>query len=77
MRRLVAVCAALMLAGCEDPNAVPVYGKDSGLPANCRAFVQYAVDEYHQGKYTADATFASIERNCGVTGSLWAHKPER
>jgi len=75
MRLLMILCTALLLTGCEDPNSTPVYGRESGLPANCRAFVQFAVDEYRRGAYTADATFASLERNCGTTGALWTHKP--
>ena len=61
--------------GCNyfDPNSKPEFGKESGLPANCRAFVQYAIDEYRQGKYSADETMNALERNCGKAGHTWAY----
>ncbi len=62
-----------LLAGCisGDDNDVPRYGKQSGLPSNCRAYVQFAIDEYRAGKHTANATMAGLERNCGANGSTW------
>lgn len=73
----LAVLAGALLAGCEaqDPNIKPALGKESGLPANCRAYVQYAIDEYRAGKYTADQTFSGLERNCGALGHLWDYRP--
>ena len=72
--RSIHVMLLVSLTGCSqppsDPNSVPRVGP-SGLPSNCRAFVQYAIDEYRAGKYSADETFNSIERNCGVVGHLW------
>lgn len=61
-----------LLTGClsGDDNAVAKYGK-TGLPANCRAYVQFAIDEYRAGKHTADATMAGLERNCGANGWTW------
>lgn len=71
-----AVCIAMLglaLAGCDqfDPNSKPVYGKESGLPVNCRAYVQVAIDGYRSKQYTADQAMAGLERNCGVYGSSW------
>lgn len=73
---LFAAAAAATLIGCApaDPNAAPAFGKESGLPSNCRAFVQYAVDSYRRGEYAADPTFSALERNCGAHGNLWASK---
>jgi hypothetical protein len=59
----------LALAGC-DPNAEPKYG-NAGLPSNCRAYVQVAVESYREKKYTPDETMAGLERNCGLHGHLW------
>lgn len=79
MKKLTLVVALIAVAGCrpQDPNLIPEYGKESGLPANCRAFIQYAVDSYRAKQYTADATFASIERNCGANGILWRDMANR
>lgn len=54
----------------SDKNATPTYG-ETGLPSNCRAYVQYAIDSYKQGLYNADETMQAIERNCGKDGWLW------
>lgn len=64
---------ALMLTGCDrfDPNSRPIYGSESGLPVNCRAYVQVAIDGYHSKRYTADETISGLERNCGVNGYIW------
>ena len=68
--------ATLLLSSCglSDDNDAPVYGKDSGLPVNCRAFVQYAINEYRAGKYSADDTMIALERNCGANGWSWKNK---
>lgn len=71
IKLLLIATASLLITSCSDDNAAPVYGKDSGLPVNCRAFVQFAINEYRAGKYTADATFAALERNCGLNGHSW------
>ena len=68
---------ALLMAGCGDDNAAPIYGKDTGLPFNCRAFVQFAIDEYRAGKYSANATFSALERNCGANGWSWKNVREK
>lgn len=70
--RLALCGAALALASCElaDPNSQPRYG-ETGLPSNCRAFVQYAINTYRAGQYTAEETINSLERNCGINGHSW------
>jgi hypothetical protein len=37
-----------LVAGCDygHPNEQPIYGKESGLPVNCRADVQVVIDRY-------------------------------
>jgi hypothetical protein len=54
----------------EDDNARPVYGS-LGLPANCRAYIQAAVNGYRSKQYTADETLNGVERNCGIGGHSW------
>lgn len=72
IKLLLLASATLLLTACGgDDNATPVYGKDSGLPVNCRAYIQFAINEYRAGKYTADDTFSAIERNCGANGHSW------
>lgn len=58
------------LMGC-DPNTKAVYGEESGLPKNCRAYVQVSIDGYRDKKYTADEVMGGLERNCGANGQLW------
>lgn len=71
-----ALLASALLLGCgTDDNAAPIYGKDSGLPVNCRAYVQVAVDAYRTKQYTAEETMNALERNCGKSG--WAWKENR
>ena len=71
IKLILLACTSLLIAGCSDDNTTPVYGKESGLPVNCRAFVQFAIDEYRAGKYTADDTMSGLERNCGANGHSW------
>ncbi|WP_284085361.1 kynureninase [Acinetobacter nosocomialis] len=68
----------IFLVSCSssDPNSKPVYGKDSGLPANCRAYIQVAINDWRNGKYDTETTMDAIERNCGENGSLWDYKPK-
>ncbi len=61
-----------ILSGC-DPNSKPEFGSETGLPSNCRAYVQVAIDSYRSKQYTAEETIAGLERNCGQNGHLWAH----
>ena len=55
----------------QDDNAKAVYGDQTDLPVNCRAYVQTAIDDYRQHKYSADDAFAGLERNCGLYGAIW------
>ncbi len=68
---MIPAIAALALTGCGDPNSEPIYGKESGLPVNCRAYVQVAIDAYRAHKYTAEETMNGLERNCGLFGGIW------
>lgn len=70
MKNLILV-AAVLLAGCTDDNEKPVLGAESGRPANCRAYVQDAINGYRSKRYTADETFQGLERNCGAEGQIW------
>jgi len=69
----------LMLQGCvwKDDNTEPKYGKESGLPVNCRAYVQVVVDSYRAGRYSADDSMAGLERNCGLYGLAWADNRDK
>lgn len=64
---------AFFIVGCSplDPNTKPEYGKESGLPKNCRAYVQVAINGYRTNQYSASDTMAGLERNCGEFGVLW------
>jgi len=70
---LLTAAAVLIITGCglADDNAKPIYGKESGLPANCRAYVQVVVDSYRARKYSADESMNALERNCGINGISW------
>ena len=59
-----------LLSGCDDSNSKPTYG-ESGLPKNCRAIVQNAIDEWRKGNYSTEDTMSSLERNCGANGHSW------
>lgn len=66
----VSLLAFFLLSAC-DQNTKPIYGESTGLPSNCRAYVQVAIDAYRNKEYSADETMAGLERNCGVNGNLW------
>ena len=74
-KRMVFLALVLpsFLIACDSSvdNSKPIYGKESGRPANCRAYVQVAVDAYRRKEYSAEETMAGLERNCGAMGSLW------
>lgn len=72
------VLVIFSISGCskKDSNAEPVYGAETGLPANCRAYIQVAVNDWHRGTYDSETTMDAIERNCGENGSLWDYKPK-
>ena len=63
--------ATLSACGLPDDNDKPVYGKDSGLPVNCRAYIQTSIDGYRRGEYTAEEAMSGLERNCGLNGQVW------
>ena len=65
------ISVTLVVTGC-DPNAKAEFGSETGLPSNCRAYVQVAIDSYRAKQYTAEETFAGLERNCGQNGNLWS-----
>lgn len=69
--RTTSVIAAVFLLSACDPNSKPIYGESTGLPSNCRAYVQVVIDSYRNKEYSADETMAGLERNCGVNGNLW------
>lgn len=60
------------ISGCaiEDDNATAIYGK-TGLPVNCRAYVQAVIDGYRSKAYSADDSMIGLERNCGANGQAW------
>ena len=72
IRMLLAAVIAAALSGCgmQDENDKPTYD-EAGLPINCRAYVQEAVDGYRSKKYTGDEAMNGLERNCGVAGYSW------
>jgi hypothetical protein len=69
----------VILTGCSnnDDNAKPIYGEESGLPVNCRAYVQAAIDGYRSHQYSADDAFNGLERNCGMYGAIWKDNREK
>ena len=78
-RKLAIIYIAFLLSSCgfSDDNDIAVYSKDSGLPVNCRAYVQFAINEYRAGKYSANDTFSALERNCGANGWSWKNIREK
>lgn len=70
---LIAFTAILFVAGCDipDDNNVPSYSKETGLAVNCRAYVQVVINGYRSRQYTAEQSFDSLERNCGINGYSW------
>ena len=75
--------AVLLLTGCNqlgDPNAEATYG-ESGLPANCRAYVQSVIDAHRQAASKNDMramkdAIDGLERNCGRNGHSWGKQPK-
>lgn len=72
MKALALIFMTSALSGCamDDDNAKPIYGK-TGLPVNCRAYVQTVVDGYRSKAYSAEDSMAGLERNCGIAGLAW------
>lgn len=54
-----------------DDNKEAEYGEESGLPINCRAYVQASIDGFRRGEYDASETMNGLERNCGAYGYSW------
>lgn len=75
MNKAWIILLAVTLTACEDSNSTPKYGKESHLPANCRAYVQESVDGWRSGAYDTDDTMDALERNCGLVGDLWDYEP--
>lgn len=77
MMKYLILAIVLGLSACSkgDSNSKPIYGDESGLPANCRAYIQVAVNEWRKGTYDTETTMNAIERNCGENGALWDYKP--
>ncbi len=74
MKTTIAATAALILltsCGVKGSNTEATYGETTGLPKNCRAIVQSNIDGWREGKYTAEETMNSLERNCGAHGISW------
>jgi hypothetical protein len=74
------ISCTLLLSSCNfigDDNDIAIYSKENGLPVNCRAYVQFAINEYRAGKYSANDTFSALERNCGANGWTWKNVRER
>lgn len=65
------VPSVLVLITACDPNAKPEYG-NTGLPENCRAYVQVVINDYKAKRHTADEAMAGLERNCGEHGTSWS-----
>lgn len=77
MRTISIIIFAAIVSGCaKDDNATAVYGKDYGLPVNCRAYVQVSIDGFRSKAYTAEEAFAGLERNCGANGAAWKDNRE-
>ena len=72
---ILAIVLSLSACSKGESNSKPIYGDDLGLPVNCRAYIQVAVNEWRKGAYDTEATMNAIERNCGENGTLWDYKP--
>lgn len=77
MMKYLILVIVLGLSACskEDSNSKPIYGDELGLPANCRAYIQVAINEWRKGTYDTETSMNAIERNCGENGALWDYKP--
>lgn len=72
---ILAIVLGLSACSKGDSNSKPIYGDELGLPVNCRAYIQVAVNEWRKGAYSTETTIKAIERNCGEHGTLWDYKP--
>ena len=79
MKMTLAVLSALavgVFAGrlsASDDNERPVLG-NSGLPVNCRAYVQASIDGFRTHEFDANSAMSGLERNCGRYGAAWIDK---
>lgn len=71
MRIVFTLLSAALLTGCSDDNDMPVYGKSSQLPVNCRAYVQEVVDAYRTRRHSTEDLMYGLESNCGLHGKAW------
>lgn len=46
MFRIAIFFSGIFLIGCSDSNSRPIYGSDSNLPVNCRAYIEDAINYY-------------------------------
>jgi len=71
-RMFIASGMALVISACSnDPNSEPKFSNDSGLPSNCRSYIQRSVDSWRAGEYESEEIINALERNCGMNGHLW------
>lgn len=66
-----ALASTALYYGFQDDNNQPIYGEKTGLPVNCRAYVQVVIDGYRSRQYTAEESMNGLERNCGINGQVW------
>lgn len=71
LKGLLLGLAGLILSSCSDPNSEPKFSNDSGLPSNCRSYIQRSVDSWRAGEYESEEIINALERNCGMNGHLW------
>lgn len=80
MRTILAAavtCTALVGCGIDDvknyfdPNGQTIYGKESGLPVNCRALIADATDAWKAGRTSPEMALQSIYDHCGRNGTTW------
>ena len=69
MRFLLMFITVFLLCGCNDDNSQPKYGKEFGLPENCRAYVQAALDNYRIK--TKDYKYDSIDTDYYCEPDNW------
>ena len=54
-----------------DPNDKPRYGDHGAAGQTARAYVDASIG-YRSKQFSADDAMNGLERNCGVSGALWA-----
>jgi hypothetical protein len=76
MTRTVLVGAAMFVLGfmgatlvAKDPNAKARWV--GSTPANCQALIAENIRGWKLGNHTAESAIDSIDRWCGLYGSLW------